>query len=397
MNKYINFLKNNQIVAKLSLIQFIAYFGAWFSSVAIYSMLVEFNSPAYLITLITITHLLPAVIQAPFSGALIDKIEFKKLMLILLFIEVVMTLLFLTVNSIDDIIYLIIFLFIRMSSSTLHFNIEMTILPNILSGKDLNIANDIHSIIWSFSYAFGMAISGLIVDSFGVKISFLIDALFFITAFILLWNLDFHIEIEKSRESFIKTVKLGIKYIKDNKKIIHLILLHSVVGLTAFDTLITLLADYKYKYIISVPLAIGFINAIRAFALMIGPIILNRYINQKTLFNILLIQGFSIILWGLLQDNFYVSFIGIFLTGFFTSTIWSYTYALLQENTQKEYLGRVVAYNDMIFMLANIITTSFIGIMATLGVSLDTITSFIGVGFLFVSLYYKFYVLKLIQ
>ena len=42
-----------------------------------------------------------------------------------------------------------------------------------------------------------------------------------------------------------------------------MILLHSSVGLTSFDALVTLLADYNYKYVLSVPLAIGITKEIK--------------------------------------------------------------------------------------------------------------------------------------
>ena len=120
-------------------------------------------------------------------------------------------------------------------------------------------------------------------------------------------------------------IKDGFIYIKNHKIILHLILLHSSVGLTAFDTLITLLAKNEYKYIISVPLAIGLTNASRALALMIGPFFISNKINKDTLIYIFIFQAFSIILWSFLQFDFYYSLIAVFLTGLTTTTLWSYT------------------------------------------------------------------------
>ena len=47
----------------------------------------------------------------------------------------------------------------------------------------------------------------------------------------------------------------------------------------------------------------------------------------------------------------------------------------------KKYIGRVISYNDMIFMLSCVLTTLFIGLMASL-TSTDIITILLGVGFL---------------
>ena len=97
---------------------------------------------------------------------------------------------------------------------------------------------------------------------------------------------------------------------------------------------------------------------------------------------------FLIILWSFLQYNFYIGLFGIFLTGLVTTTLWSYTYALLQERVEHKFLGRVLAYNEMVFMLSNITTTLFIGFMATL-VGLDIITIILGSLFIVVGFYYK--------
>ena len=160
------------------------------------------------------------------------------------------------------------------------------------------------------------------------------------------------------------------------------------VGLTAFDTLVTLLADYQYKFIVAVPLAIGITNAIRAFALMIGPLLISNWISKKRMMYVFIAQGLSIIIWAFIQHDFYIGLIGMFLTGIATTTIWSYTYAMLQDEVEEQYLGRVLAYNEMVFMLGNVLTTFFIGIMASF-VSLQFISMSLGIAFFIVACYYK--------
>jgi MFS family permease len=385
---YKELFKQHKIVRQLSTIQFIAYFGAWFSNVAIYSMMIDFGASAFLISLITTIHFLPAVVLAPFSGSLVDRIDAKKLMLFLLVTELLMTLCFLFINSIDDVWMLFIFLFIRMSSASIFFTTEMTLLPKILSGEALIKANELHSIIWSFTFTAGMAMGGIIVNLYGVKTSFIIDGLFFVIALFILMKTVFTYKHKIVENNLLRSIKDGFNYLKNNKQLIQLMFLHGAVGLSTFDTLITLLADYHYKYIIAVPLAIGLSNALRASALMVGPLLISNWITKERLFYLFIIQGLLIILWSFLQYDFYLGLFGIFLTGLATTTLWSYTYALLQEKVEHKFLGRVLAYNEMIFMLSNITTTLFIGLMASL-VGLDIITIILGSLFIAVAFYYK--------
>ena len=368
--------------------QFIAYFGAWFSNVAIYTMLVQFDASAFIIATVTAFHFLPGVILSPFNGSIVDRINVKKLMIILLTTEMSMTLAFLFINSINDVWLLMLFLFIRMGSASIFFTTEMTLLPKLLSGEALIKANEIHSMIWSLTFTAGMALGGIVVSVFGVKTSFMIDAVFFFIAILIVLQIQFNVEIEKVTHSIFQTIKEGFEYLKNNKYLFHYMFIHSTVGFTIFDTIITLLADKHYKYVIAIPLAIGFTNGIRALALMIGPIFLSSWITKERLFYMFLAQGGAIILWAFLQYDFYLGLFGMFLVGLTTTTLWSYTYTMLQEEVERKYLGRVLAYNEMIFMLSTVITTFFIGIMASL-VTLNIISMLLGVAFIGVAYYYK--------
>jgi uncharacterized membrane protein len=61
---------------------------------------------------------------------------------------------------------------------------------------------------------------------------------------------------------------------------------------------------------------------------------------------------------------------------------------MLQEKVEQQYLGRVLAYNEMIFMSVNVLTTLFIGLMASL-VGLDIIAIILGFMFIATAYYYK--------
>ncbi|MCG3716174.1 MFS transporter [Aliarcobacter butzleri] len=394
MKQYILFLKENKIIRDLSLVNFISSFGAWFSTVAIYTMVVEFGSTELAISIVTAMHFIPAIIIAPLSGAIIDRVKIKPLMISLLFVELLMTIMFLTINDLSHLWILLIFIFIRMSAASMYFSTEMSLLAKLLDGKNLQTANEINSIVWSFTYAVGMATSGFIVNLYGVKTAIMVDVFIFVLAIIVFLQIKLNIEHKKVTEKIFELMKDGFLYIKNNKVILHLIFLHASVGLTSYDALITILAKNQYKELIAVPLAIGLSNAVRAVALMIGPLFLNKIINKENLHYLLVFQGVTIILWALTQDNFYLSLVSLFFVGLSTAFLWSYTYSLLQNSCDNKYIGRVISYNDMFFMLSNVCTTMFIGFMAHITTT-QVITVCLGVAFLLFAYYYT-KILKLI-
>ncbi len=387
---YLDTLKH-PVIRRLSLIQFISYFGTWFSQVAIFSMVVAFGADEITIAITATMAMLPAVVLAPVIGLIIDKIDFKKLMSVLLLVEIFMTLGFIFINSLEYVWVLMILIFIRSSAASMLFSAEMALFPKLVSGEMLKNTNEIHSVIWSLCYALGMAVGGIVTYYVGFDMAFTIDAMLYSVAVLLLIGLKLSIEKINHNESNFEMLKSGFNYLKSQKKILHLILLHAAIGLTSFDALITLLADFQYKEFIAVPLAIGWMNATRALGLMIGPFFISKIISKENLHYFFILQGLAIMLWSFLEYDFYLALIGLFITGFFITTLWSYTYLLIQEETDTKFMGRVISYNDMFFMLSNVTTALFIGYASKWGLSLEGITFTLGLGFFGFAYYYVWF------
>lgn len=395
MDNYKNLLQNHPIVRRLTFIQLLSYFGAWFSNVAIYALLIELNVSATLIAVIAALHFLPGALLAPFSGALIDSVNPKRLMLGLLAVEIISTLFLLTIQSSEDIYLLYLLIVVRMGAASVYFTAEMSLLPKLLNGTELKTANELHSMIWSFCYTVGMAVSGLFVYGFGIKAAFVVDALLFLLSFFLLFSLKIDVsDLTKPLKKIWGSMKEGVIYIQSHPRIIYLLILHAAVGFTAFDALVALMAKTVYPEM-SAALAIGFIHAVRAVALVIGPMLLAQWINDRRLLSLFFIQGAAIMLWGMLYHHYYLGLIGAFVTGFFTTTLWSYTYTMIQNSTDADYYGRVLAYNDMIFLSVSAFISYIIGVLFdNLGVSIGGILGLMGFLFMLTALFYRYYLQK---
>lgn len=382
-------LRNNKTLQRISIVQLICYFGAWFSHMAIYTLLIELHAPVWALSTAAAFTFLPSMLLAPFSGAIIDKIDTKKFMLFLTAIEIVTVFWLMFIYSLDQLWILLGLIFIRMGTGSIYFQTEMSLLPKLLNETDLKLANEIHSVIWSLSYALGMAVAGFYIHYFGIMSAFIADMVMYVIGFYLLYHLDIPSLASSSASRVKEMIYGGFIYLKEHPKIVHLILIHASVGLSAYDALIALLADYQYKHLLSISLVMGFMNACRAIALSLGQFLLSHHINQKTLFYLFMAQGLGIILWGVLQFNFYWSFIGIFLCGLSTTTLWSYTYTLLQYETDQAFYGRVIAYNDMVFMAMSTFVSFMIGALFEWGVPLWGITCLLGCAFIGFGFYWR--------
>lgn len=337
---------------------------------------------------------LPGVLLAPINGVIVEKNKPKKLLLSMISIELISIFCLIFVTSLSMLWLLFILIFIRLCVASIYFQAEMSLLAKILTPQELKLANEMHSVIWAISYTAGMASAGIFIYFLGVKTAFLFDCILMLIGISFLVRLsipDFH---QKTQSHFFTMIKEGFFYVLNNKIIFHLILLHAFIGLTAYETLVTLLAQHQYKEVLSAALAIGFLNAVRACSLAIGPMVLSKFINDKNLFYMYLGQGFGIILWALTQFNFYISFLGLIGAGFFTSALWAYTYTMIQKNADKEYHGRVFAYTDMIYLSFSAIISMLMGFLFEIGLSLELITGLLGMIFIFATFYWKWFYKK---
>ncbi len=188
--------------------------------------------------------------------------------------------------------------------------------------------------------------------------------------------------------SFVAMFRDSFTYLKNTPHIKHLIFLHAFVGFTAFDALVALMVEKYYAQVIAVAIGLGLIHALRAVGLVFGPILIGKWINVKTLPYLFIYQALSILLWALVIEDFYLSLIASVFVGFATTTLWSYTYTLLQQHTDKAYYGRIVAYNDMVFLLTVALISVVVGLMVEAGLSLALITAMLGSVFFLAAIYF---------
>jgi len=388
MKQYISLLKSEHTLRKLFIVQFISYFGAWFSNVAIYTLLIHLEVQPQIIAFVASLHFLAGVFQAPISGTIIDKVDLKKLMIFLMSIEILATFFLIFINDISDLYLLYVLIFIKMSSASFYFTTEMTLVPKIVDKKNLQQANELHSIIWSLSYTLGMAVSGFVVYWLGVKVAFLVDAFLFVIGLVLLFSIKINTKKIKINENILEMMLDTFRYLKKSPKALHLMIVHSFVGLTVFDVLVALMVDEYYKIILATSLALGLLNSFRAIGLIIGPVFINRWLNHKTLTYLFIFQAITVWLWAYCMYDFYLSLFVSILVGLSTTSLWSYTYTLLHKNIEEEYYGRIIAYNDMLFLSVASFTSFFIGYLAKHNFSLEFITVLLGFCFIIGALYY---------
>lgn len=171
-------------------------------------MLVAHGADELTIAFTAAMSMLPAVVLALIIGLVVDRIAFKKLMSVLLIVEISMTLGFIFIDSLSYVWILMILIFIRSSAASMLFSAEMALFPKLVSGDMLKNTNEIHSVIWSVCYALGMAVGGVVTYYIGFDLAFSIDAILYTVAVLLLIGLHISIETITHTESNFEMLKI---------------------------------------------------------------------------------------------------------------------------------------------------------------------------------------------
>ncbi|MCX2682868.1 MFS transporter [Campylobacter sp. MIT 21-1685] len=388
---HLKLLQNNKNIRILSCVQLIVYFGAWFSQTGVFTLLVELDAPTWAISISAMLAFLPGILLAPVNGVIVEKNKPKKLLISMASIELISIFLLIFVDDLSMLWFLFFLIFARLCVGSIYFQAEMSLLAKILQPNELKLANEMHSVIWSISYTAGMALAGIFIYFYGIQTAFLFDCFLLSIGIILLAGLKIPHFKTMLEDNFFSMIQEGFLYLCNNKKLLHLILLHAFMGFTSYETLVALLAKHEYKELLSAALVIGFLNAIRACSLILGTVFLSKITDERILGYFYLGQGLGIILWAFTQYNFYLSFLGLFMTGFFTSSLWAYTYTLIQKNCDGRYFGRVIAYTDMVFLCVSASISVLIGVLFELMMSLKLITFMLGTIFIIAGIYWAWF------
>nr|WP_314380394.1 MFS transporter [uncultured Campylobacter sp.] len=390
MIRYIVLLRHSRNYRLLFSAGFICMFGLWFSVVGVATLLIELGAPVWAITAVGVVSFIPNVFLAPINGIIVDKFQPKPLMTAMFITEMISIFMLIFIDSLDFLWLLLLIVVVRSVAGTLFFQTESSTLPKFLSRPYLKLANEMTGIIWTITYTFGMASAGVFIHYFGVRAAFILDFCLYVFSFFILLRLNFKDLARNTPRSVFKMLKEGFSYLCSHPLVVHLIVLHAFVAVTTYDNLIALLAKYRYKEILSASLVIGLMNMSRSAAAFFGQIWLSKIVNKHTFFWILLGQFAGIALWAALEFNYWLSFAGMIAAGFFITTVWSYSFTQLQSHVDREFFGRVIAYNDMAYFIVATLVSAAIGFFFELGFSLSQITFGMGLMFAIAAFYYKF-------
>jgi len=390
----------NRNFLRLWLAQLISQFGDRVNQLALVGLIAE-RSPGNAMALAKLLAftIVPVFIVQPFAGALVDRWDRRTTLFVC---DIIRGCLILTIPFIfifdKAIMPIYIVVFLAFCFSRFYVPAKMSIIPDLVDENNLLKANSLVTTTGMIAFVLGLAVGGFIIEQFGARNGFIIDAAtFFVSASILIsMDLPGHLKVNREklrnartvirevRRSTIADIKEGIHYLIHHKEIRFIIMMLFVL-LAAAGSIYVVIIVFIQKSFHSVTMDLGFLGVCLGFGLFIGTVGYGKwgqkFLWYKTIFFCLACGGLMLIGFSLFvhyYPNIMVAMLLAILLGIIIGPIFIASNTMTLVFADEHMRGRVFSALEIVihfaFLIAMLIS-SFISyvvpevwILATVGV-----------------------------
>jgi len=319
--------------------------------------------------------IIPVFLIGPLAGAYVDRWDRRRTMYVCDSLRAILVFtipffLFYVKNLIP--IYLIIFVVFCLGR--FFIPAKMSIIPDLVEEKDLLLANSLVNTTGMIAAVIGFGIGGIIVERFGPKSGFYLDALSFLVSAAFIFSISRRSKcapvsitevgreiVEVIRKSVLAEVKDGLVYFIRNKDIRFIsgiiFTLWSALG-AIYVVLIVFVqktlhsAHYATKYL-------GLIIMFLGIGLFAGSLIYGRFGQRfsryKIIFASLVSNGMMLVTFALIiqkYPNFLIAVILSFLLGLLVSPIMIASNTIIHNASANHMMGKTFSSMEIVMHLA---------------------------------------------
>src|SRR5207237_6578689 len=215
---YWRLLRHNRDFRLLYLGTLISLGGDWFLTVALLDLVLSLTGSATLASLMLLCQMLPIFFFTPVAGHMVDKVDRRKLMIIVDVARTGACLLPLLARTPALLPFAYAGVIVISIGSAYFEPASQAALPNIVTPEELGPANVLMGSTWGTMLAVGAAIGGVVTMRFGRDVSFIVDALSFLASAAILWRIRAQFAEERHHEHppLMESVRETLRYTKSH-------------------------------------------------------------------------------------------------------------------------------------------------------------------------------------
>ena len=269
----VSLIRRNPDFRRLYLASFISLGGDWFLLVALFDLVLELTGSAMTVAVLIVCQEIPFFLMSPVGGAIVDRLDRKRVMIVCDVVRAGLCLGFLTVSDRSS-LWIAYLLLACISSFSAAFDpASSAAFPNLVDPEDLGPANALFGSLWGTMLALGAALGGIVAATLGRDAAFVVDASSFAVSAALLARIHrpFHEERDPSHEhpSIVSATAETVRYARRDHRVLALLSVKAGFGLVAgVLVLISVFAEEVYG---AGAIGIGVLMAARGLGALIGP------------------------------------------------------------------------------------------------------------------------------
>src|SRR5437588_3954711 len=296
---YFRLLRRNRDFTLLYIGTLISLGGDWFLTVALLDLVLQLTGSATLASLMLLCQSLPIFIFTPLAGHVIDRVDRRKVMIMMDVIRTGACLLPLLARTPALLPFAYAGVIVISIGSAYFEPASQAALPNLVASEELAPANVLMGSTWGTMLAVGAAIGGVVTMRFGRDVSFIVDAFSFLASAAILWMMrtPFSEQRIQSHEQpkFAQSIRETVAYARTHPRVLALLASKGGYGLGA--GVVALLSVFGKEVFKAGAFGIGMLFAARGVGALLGPFAI-RALSDRDETQYKLIAA-SVLLFGL--------------------------------------------------------------------------------------------------
>jgi MFS family permease len=355
-------LVRNPDFRRLFLSSVVSLAGDWFSFVAVAGLVTELTGRPGAAAFIYAATVLPVFLASPIAGAIADRFDRKRVLVIADLARVPVALLLCAAAWWGSVPLAIVAIVALGIGASFYDPIASAATPNLVAPEDLASAQSLMGAVWGSMLMVGAGLGGLVAELFGRQAAFMIDAMSFLVSALLVAGIRKPLQEAAGPRETHGGLGEALRYIRATPIVSRLVL--AKTGVCASNGIVGLLPVFALGRFAGTGVATGLLFAARGFGALIGPA-LARWVTgaTPTRRGIVVVCGVSSLTYCAfyavfpLAGAFTVAMVLVVLAHLGGGAQWSLSTYGLQRETPDHLRGRIMAID---YGLA----TLFIGLSA---------------------------------
>jgi MFS family permease len=373
---YLQLVRQNRAYRNIWTGAMVSLAGDWFTTIAVFAMLLEFTGKGEAVGLALVARFLPAVLLGPFAGTVADRFHRRTVMIACDLSRAVVVLGFLFVNSKGDAGLAYALTFVQLSISAFFDPAEQAAIGSVASRDEVVTANALHAITWSAMLAIGAAVGGLVTAAVGRHAAFGINSCTYLVSAFFISRAAIPRGERKARPATLAhTLGLhdlleGLRHIAHDRRVARVIFAKSGWGLAGGGAILlySVFGERVFPVGHAAATGIGVLFAARGVGALLGPLLARRLMGdgeqwlQRAIGLSFFVAAVSYAALAL-APNLALGAVALGVGHMGTSVLWVFSTALLNLWVPDRLKGRIFAADNSIFTLTLTVSTLATGFL----------------------------------